>query len=292
VQHAGSRRKGRVVAASLGALLVAALSVFSLNAYAADEEPALNYVALGDSFSSGHGASFSYVDNSCRRSDSAYPKQFFDLDKAIAGPSVATFVNKACTGAKVADVLNDQLDALQPDTTLVTITIGGNDLNFAPVATTCVLGTSGECDAALNKLNLQDTSQLDDSIHDLLGKITERAPRADVFLLGYPIIFATGDCGALGISEQNRDLMTTIQTRFNGELQDAVKGVSARVGFLETDSGFVGHRVCDSESWINSVTDAIFKLDAGAAYHPNANGHNAIASKLLAFVSGGTALPG
>src|SRR5690349_7496412 len=108
VQHARSRRKGRVVATLLGESMVAALSIFSLNAYAGDQTPPLRYVALGDSFSSGHGASFSYVDNSCRLSDSAYPKQFFDLDKAIAAPSVATFVNKACTGAKVADVLNNQ----------------------------------------------------------------------------------------------------------------------------------------------------------------------------------------
>jgi lysophospholipase L1-like esterase len=292
VQHARSRRKGRVVAALLGASMVAGLSIFSLNAYADDQQPPLRYVALGDSFSSGHGASSSYVDNKCRLSDSAYPKQFFDLDKAIAAPSVATFVNKACTGAKVADVLNNQLGALQPDTTLVTITVGGNDLNFASVATTCVLGTSGECDAALNKLNLQDTSQLDASIHDLLGKIAERSPKADVYLLGYPIIFATGACGALAISEENRDFMTTIQTRFNGELKDAVNGVGARVGFLDTDPSFVGHRVCDSESWINSVTDAIFKLDSGAAYHPNEKGHNAIASAVLATVSGGSGSPG
>ena len=51
---------------------------------------------------------------------------------------------------RLVEVLTEQLSALTPRTQLVTLTVGGNDLGFATVATTCAPGPSVACQAAIN----------------------------------------------------------------------------------------------------------------------------------------------
>src|SRR5687767_1197018 len=82
---------------------------------------ATRYVALGDSYSSGVAAG-DYFSGSgeCKRSANAYPAAW----AARHRPASFTFV--ACSGARTYDVRDGQLSALRNDTTLVTISIGGN----------------------------------------------------------------------------------------------------------------------------------------------------------------------
>ncbi len=68
---------------------------------AAAVKPAVNYVALGDSYSSGVGAGdYLSSSGSCDRSADAYPEQW------AAANSPATFISVACSGATTADVLS------------------------------------------------------------------------------------------------------------------------------------------------------------------------------------------
>lgn len=67
-----------------------------------------------------------------------------------AANNVASFRFPACGGAKTADVLDDQLGALSATTTMVTITIGGNDAGFADVMTDCRFGSTSTCTNAVN----------------------------------------------------------------------------------------------------------------------------------------------
>ena len=85
----------------------------------------VRYVALGDSYSSGVGAGNYYSSSgSCKRSASAYPVRWADSN------SPASFTSVACSGATTSDVLSGQVSALSARTTLVSITIGGNDAGF------------------------------------------------------------------------------------------------------------------------------------------------------------------
>jgi lysophospholipase L1-like esterase len=99
---------------------------------AASATTAVHYVALGDSYSSGVGAG-DYISSSgsCDRSTNAYPEQWADAN------SPASFVSEACSGATTADVLSSQVSALSAMTTLVSITIGGNDAGFSTVRPAC-----------------------------------------------------------------------------------------------------------------------------------------------------------
>jgi lysophospholipase L1-like esterase len=108
------------------------------------------YVALGDSYASGAGAG-SYVDGSCRRSSNAYP--------ALRGKEFPSFKFVACSGATTKS-LRSQLRALTPATTLVTITIGGNDLGFVDVLTTCTLQGDNSCAKRVEKARAFARDQL------------------------------------------------------------------------------------------------------------------------------------
>src|SRR5262245_4734291 len=82
------------------------------------------YVALGDSYSSGVGTRVFYKESgSCYRSPEAYgPK--------IAAARGYALSFQACSGATTTEVNSKQLGTLSSSTSLVTITIGGNDAGF------------------------------------------------------------------------------------------------------------------------------------------------------------------
>ena len=122
----------RTAVAGAAALAVTALSL--LVPAAASAQSAVAYVALGDSYPSGVGAG-NYIGSSgsCDQSTNAYPARW------DAANQPASYVSKTCSSATTATVLSSQLSALSPATTLVSITVGGNDVGFTPVMETCVL---------------------------------------------------------------------------------------------------------------------------------------------------------
>src|SRR6187551_2110890 len=89
---------------------------------------ASEYVALGDSYAAGVGSGGS---GECGRSASAHPSLWNDAH------SPAEFRFAACSGATTQDVLESQVASLSSVTTLVTLTVGGNDIGFTDVMTTC-----------------------------------------------------------------------------------------------------------------------------------------------------------
>lgn len=107
-------------------------------------KPALNYVSLGDSYSSGEGAPpfEAGTDGNgdyCHRSANAYPNLIGRTLK-----SAPLFY--ACSGATSDNLItNSQFTEIpqlsEPGTRtadLFTLTIGGNDANFMPVLKSCI----------------------------------------------------------------------------------------------------------------------------------------------------------
>src|SRR4051812_37190715 len=87
-------------------------------AHAAASNADTDYVALGDSYSSGVGAPGQ--SGLCLRGSNGYPAQWAKKN------SPKTYKNGACSGATTTDVRNLQLGYLSSKTDLVSITIGGN----------------------------------------------------------------------------------------------------------------------------------------------------------------------
>ena len=100
---------------------------------AAAAAAAPQYVALGDSYSSGVGTRVFYEESGeCDRSPDAFgPK--------VAAAKGYTLSFQACSGAKTPEVNEKQLGTLSSTTSLVTITIGGNDAGFSNVMLNCAL---------------------------------------------------------------------------------------------------------------------------------------------------------
>jgi lysophospholipase L1-like esterase len=225
---------------------------------------AVNYVALGDSYSSGVGAG-DYISSSgsCDRSTLAYPEQWADAN------SPASFVSVACSGATTADVLNTQVSALSASTTLVSITIGGNDAGFPSVMETCVLSPTSSCLNAVTAAEAFVANQLPARLDITLQTIRADAPSAKVVVLGYPDLYDLSESGScIGLSTADRTALNQGADALDGALQTAA--LANNDTFADVRGEFAGHEICDSDDWLHSVD--IFAISS--SYHPTAAGQD------------------
>ena len=125
------------------AVATASFAALASGGAAASAASSVHYVALGDSYSSGVGAG-DYSDGSCDQSSNAYPVLWADAN------APASFANETCSGATTSSVLSSQLSPLSSSTTLVSITVGGNDVGFSSVMETCVLESTSSCVSAVD----------------------------------------------------------------------------------------------------------------------------------------------
>ena len=223
--------------------------------------PPVRYVALGDSYSSGNGAgAYSAAAPSCERSARAYPQLWADQH------APASFVSVACSGATTASVRSSQLSALSDRTTLVSITVGGNDAGFSHVMQTCVLKGDRACQAAVASAESFVARSLPGRLDGTLQAIRARAPQARIVVLGYPDLYDLSRSSVcLGIS-------TTKRTALNqgADLLDrTIAAAATRDGdvFADVRPAFAGHEICDPASWLNALTYPV-----GSSYHPTAAG--------------------
>jgi lysophospholipase L1-like esterase len=243
------------------ALATAALGVVAA-APAASAQTSVHYVALGDSYSSGVGAG-SYISSSgsCDRSTNAYSQLWANANDP------ASYVSAACSGATTSSVISSQLSALSSSTTLVSITIGGNDVGFSSTMETCVLGSTSKCISAVSAGDAEIASQLPGELNNVLGDIASAAPQARVIVLDYPELYD------LSRSSTCIGLSTTDRTDLNqaaDQLDSAVQAAAGRFGdtFVDVKANFAGHSICDSSPWLHSVNI----LDLTESYHPTAAG--------------------
>ncbi|MTD58207.1 SGNH/GDSL hydrolase family protein [Amycolatopsis pithecellobii] len=243
----------RAVLSSLTLVVVALLGLTT-----AADAATVSYVALGDSYSSGLCAG-SYLDSSsCKRSARAYPKLY-------ANATGAALSFQACSGAKTTDVLNGQLGVLSSATTLVSITVGGNDAGFAGVMENCVLGGESRCRTAVTTAVDFVETTLPGLLDRVYSAIRSKAPHAAVVVLGYPRFYKIGGSCSVGLSDTSRGYL-------NGgadALDTVIEKEAANAGFTFADvrPAFTGHEICSGSPWLNSVT---WPIDE--SYHPTATG--------------------
>lgn len=244
---------------TLAALAAALLSLASSSAAAADQ-----YVALGDSYSSGTGTR-TYFHSGCQRSVYAYPELVADQ---VSGTEL-TFV--ACSGAETGDVLANQVSSLSASTDWVTITIGGNDAGFTDVITECALpGWLSDCHGALDDAQAFIENTLPGRLDDVYDAIGEEAPNAETIVLGYPRLFMGVDCnGGTFFSSSELTRLNETADLLAEVTEDRVEAAGAGFQFADAIPPFIGHAVCSSSEWINGLSWPV-----GESYHPNRAGHS------------------
>ncbi|GAA5016075.1 SGNH/GDSL hydrolase family protein [Kitasatospora paranensis] len=252
--------RARVVSVAGAAIL---LSLSTLVTATQAQAAGARYVALGDSYSAGVGAgSYTGDSGSCKRSTNAYPY----LWKNANAPSSFSFV--ACSGAKTGDVLNNQVSALSSSTTLVSITIGGNDAGFADTMQTCVLSSESSCLSAVAAAKSYATSTLPGQLDAVYAAIKNKAPGAHVVVLGYPHLYKIGGSCVFGIGDTKRTAINSAADTLDTVIAKEV--ANAGYTFKDVRSIFTGHEICGSSTqWLHSTT-----LPIDESYHPTAEGQS------------------
>lgn len=252
---------------------VALLVVAAIAAVLAAAATGAGYVALGDSYSSGVGTGSYTLDSACKRSVYAYPYLYA---QSHPGTSLS-FV--ACSGAKTSDLLAKQLPAVTDTTSLVTMTIGGNDIGFANLIYQCTLS---DCSAALDATQASLSTTLTGPLDQVFNAVRSRAAfDAKIIVLGYPQVFSSGGCfGTLGITSTERTKANALAVALDSLLSK--RAYADGVTYRSALQAFTGHAVCSSSPWLNGLN----LLSTIESYHPNRSGNSAGYLKLVTSVTG------
>jgi lysophospholipase L1-like esterase len=260
--------RGRFVSC-LATAVVALAGFVTLGALpAAGAASVVEYVALGDSYAAGWGAPPADPEDPCQRSAQGYPTLLDDAQKRIE-----LEVNAACKGAKTADVINTQLSALNSDTRLVTLTVGGNDLNVADVAATCTTPgvTAAQCITDIqNAVTPAKLQALDDALTDLYAKVAARAPDARIVVTGYPYLAdpAPGSPIITALNAATDQLNATIK-----QAVTVTQNADVNIRYVDVTAEFAGHGIFSPNPFINPP-------GTEAAFHPNALGYSVYATAI------------
>ncbi|MEU2241133.1 SGNH/GDSL hydrolase family protein [Streptomyces sp. NPDC018338] len=253
------RTRVRALVAVLAALTTTALGLTTTDSAHAAPSTVVHYVALGDSYSAGGGSSTTYL-NDCNQSVNSYPYLYARLT------TPATFDFQACGAAKTTDVLDKQLTPLDGTTTLVSMTIGGNDTGLGTVMATCLFASDGACLDAVATAETRAHAELPGRLDTVYDAIRTRAPQARVVILGYPRFYDLAATACAGISATKRAALNAGADVLNGVIRDEA---ARHDGFVYEDVAdrFTGHQLCDSAPWLHALNWPV-----GQSFHPNAAG--------------------
>lgn len=267
------------------------------------------YVAVGDSFTSGVGIPRqSGFPADCGRSDHNYPS----LVAARLGIAAGDFRDVSCSGATIGELtapqftrsgLNPaQFGALSSSTRLVTIGIGSNDVDFIGMLQRCVTETAPDdfvnsgtgttpgapCRGQYVRDGADRAAQsiaaAGDRLYDALREVDRRAPKARVYVVGYPAILPA-DSAACGLEiplargdvtyfrEKEQQLYATLDERTR----------AAGAVYVDTYTPSRDHHACSAPNtrWIEPLQPAA----PAAALHPNARGESGMAAEVLRAVN-------
>jgi lysophospholipase L1-like esterase len=191
----------------------------------------------------------------------------------------------SCSGSTTVHLLKGgqffqgpQIAAVDTSTRLVTITSGGNDVNYIGDLMTSS-GANGRLGWLLNTktapLAQRDFAAVTQNLMLIVLQIRRQAPHAKIMLITYPAILPhSGTCNALGISSEQAVLSREVGAR----LADATRKAAEMSGAVLVDIATmsIGHDACSATPWVNGA----FPLD-GVAFHPNRQGASAVAQQVL-----------
>ncbi|RKS94399.1 GDSL-like lipase/acylhydrolase family protein [Microbacterium sp. AG790] len=285
----------RALATTVMASILVTTPVVAHAADAASSPVPQHYVALGDSYSAGHGTEAHPDMKKCSRTDAAYPSLF------AAKYSISDFDFAACQGATTLNIFQDaqtpqhetvtQDQHLSADTDLVTISIGGNDLEANEVGTYCAEnelfgGDDDEClrriqhltDMAQDKAPLPQTGNtMSEELAKTYDDIRAKAPNAHVVVMGYPDVYQIVPYGGQQVNSftSTRAIGPASREAFNrtmDALDETIARVAASKGFdfVDPRTDFAGHGASSAQTnYMNGVDE----VDSHISFHPNADGH-------------------
>jgi lysophospholipase L1-like esterase len=225
------------------------------------------YVALGDSVAAGLGLQGSKQAGACGRSTEAYPHQ-------VAQQLNLKLVAVACSGATTQTMLSSQLAALTQRPSLITATIGANDLGWTQLLAKCYKATCGTPqDTAFVNAKLATVSN---NIHTLLDTVRKEPVAPRVVLTGYYQVLPASKKGCPRVDALEANEFTWWRDQ-EDKLNQTIKQATVGYGFARfAPVDFSEHDICmfGDSSWIQS-------LGSTAPFHPTAIGQAVIAGAVV-----------
>lgn len=251
----------------------------------------LSYVALGDSFTAAPGVGDSTGPAACFRTDANYPH-------LLALRLGLDLVDVSCAGATSRDLraaqprvgAGPQLDAVTAGTELVTLSIGANDDGlFGALATQCAgLGGFGQeapstsCVGdgrfAEDRLDAELSALSRETVRSVRA-IRERAPDAEVIVIGYPqLVPESGTCEVLPLDADEVPFVREINSRLAAAVERGAR--TAGVTYVDMWAASEGHDACGEEPWVAGLRP----VGPGAPLHPYPAHQAAVADAVVALL--------
>ena len=240
------------------------------------------YVAMGSSFAAGPGITESADDppHRCGRSQDNYPHQ-------LARRLGLSLIDVSCSGATTAHILGawnelpPQIDAVDADTRLVTITIGGNDLGYIGglIGMSCARVTDGARCPPVSAPSEQDYRDVEAHMTEVAAEVRARAPEARLVFVDYPTVLPEmGVCELTPLSEEEADAARDIAYR----LEEITARVAAAAGadLVRASALSRAHDACADDAWMIGFPPTLAENPTLAPYHPNLDGMTATADAL------------
>lgn len=243
---------------------------------------AVNYVSIGDSYTSGPGITPTAptAPAGCGQSEKNYPH-------IVASVLSLSLTDVSCGGATTSDETESQFagqppqdEALSASTEVVTLGMGGNDNGlFGTLLNGCtqidaIERAPGKAPCEAHYASYVATTYAEDTTEQAaaLQHIKELAPNAKVFVVGYPEITPKdGQCNPEEFPWYPKDLQwfrNKVQKVGNKMIKEGAKAHGAI--FVDTFKPSEGHNACTGVGtrWIEPLIGSL----TGVAVHPNATG--------------------
>jgi lysophospholipase L1-like esterase len=222
---------------------------------------------LGDSYGSGAGVP---PYSACGRSQSAYGVQIDGRMRLKLDDFVA------CGGATTTSLIaGGQLEALDADTDVVTLSIGGNDTGWSSVIVSCVALGDAACASAIATAKQTATTVLPERLETVYDGIDSKAPDAKVYVTGYPRLFSPEYGAVFGASPAEQTALNDAADLLNKTMK--AQAQSHGYVFVDVTKRFLDHGVNAPEPYLTPLNDPV-------ALHPNVAGYAAYTAAVTAAI--------
>jgi lysophospholipase L1-like esterase len=247
--------------------------------------------ALGSSFAAGPGID-PVAEPLAMRSEKNYARQLADrlgarlVDLTVSG---ATTANIFDTPQQIADgvVYPPQADSIPADADVVTVTAGGNDLQFAG-AMLYVAWLRFEPESPIVSMlgdmfsdgiplpTGQAVEQATAGLSRVIDKARVKAPAARVLLVDYLTVLDEASARATPFSDGELGQFLIIQEAIGRVFKDAATRTGAEL--ILASSLSAGHALGSPDPWVQPFHQTL--AQTGGSFHPTEAGMAAIAAEL------------
>ena len=242
------------------------------------------YVALGSSMAAGPGIRPRAAGAPRRAGRSA--RNYAHLVAQQAGLALT---DVTYSGATTAHVLSDrqngaapQIAALDGSESLVTVTIGGNDVGYIPLLMAASLPSvvrhlpllGRRIDELLDRdARERALSEVADSLRAVGSALRQRAPRAQIFFVDYLTVLPPAGVPAPPLSAEHADLGRHLATALEQATAEAAAATGCAV--LPAAAASRDHHAWSAEPWVTKP--GVPLPGRPAPLHPNGAGMRAVA---------------